>query len=208
MTTRGHGYAAALAAVVVVSVLVTGCAGEPAAPPQIPPTVTAAANVHHQDARITLPVTVGIAFHHPTLANSAEYQVLFTVQQAMRAMVQAEYTSNGQDSELAQYWFGIGLTAVDTQVKQWISRQQQPVGVIVLENTNYTAQSAKNPAKVTLCADWSHVFRGDTRTHVVGPAVQPKGVKATYEQMDLARAADGRWRVNTLLLTPNSRLCP
>ena len=209
MTRKGRGYAVVLAAgaiVLAVSTLAAGCASAPADPPQIPPAAQAAEQ--HQDARITLPVTVGVAFHHPTLANRTEYAVLFTVQQAMRSMVQAEYSSNGQDTELTEYWSGGGLKAVQTQIKDWVSHQQQPVGVIVLDNTKYTPASGTRPASVTFCADWSHVVRGESRTHVVGAAVQSKGAHPTYEQLGVARGTDKHWRVNSLSSAANSAKCP
>ena len=207
MTRKGRGYAVVLAAGALafgMSALVAGCASAPADPPQIPPAAPAA---EHQDQRITLPVTVGVAFHHPTLSNRAEYAVLFTVQQAMRSMVQAEYSSSGQDTALSEYWTGTGLTGVQTEIKQWVAHQQQPVGVIVLENTKYTPASGTRPAKVSFCADWSHVVRGESRTHVVGAAVQSKGAHPTYEQLGVARGKDKHWRVSSLSLAPNSGKC-
>jgi len=203
----------------VLAVFAAGCAAAPAAPPQIPPTVGAtvgatagatvsatAAAVHH-DTRITLPVTVGLAFHHPALSDHTEYEVLFTVQQAMRAMVQAEYSTGARDSQLAQYWSGAGLTAVNAEIKQWTAHKQQPVGVIVLDDTGYTAASGHRAAAVGFCADWSDVVRGETRTHVVGTAVQAKGVRPTYERLALERAPDRRWRVVSVQLSPDSPRC-
>ena len=207
MTSKGRGYRAVLAAgalAVATSALLAGCAAAPADPPQIQPAAPAA---EHQDARITLPVTVGVAFHHPNLSNHTEYAVLFTVQQAMRSMVQAEYSATGQDTELAQYWSGSGLTAAQTQIKQWVGHQQQPVGMIVLDDTKYTAASGKRPATVSFCADWSHVVRGESRTHVVGSAVQSKGARPAYEQLGVARGTDKHWRVSSLSITPNSSQC-
>lgn len=205
MTSTVRRGAVAAAAAAALALFAAGCAAEPADPPQIPPTTTAAAV--HQDARITLPVTVGIAFHHPNLSDRTEYEVLFTVQQAMRAMVQAEYSNTGTDSEVGQYWTGPGLSAVDVQIKQWIGQKQQPVGMIVLEDTRYTAAAAHRPAAVSFCADWSHVVRGETKTHVVGAAVQAKGAKPTYERLGLIRGTDKRWRVESLALSPNSSHC-
>lgn len=190
-----------------VALLAAGCASAPRPTPQIPPTLSSSATARHQDARITLPVTVGIAFHHPSMKDRTEYEVLFTVQQAMRAMVQAEYSNTGQDSELAQYWSGAGLTAVDAQIGQWVAHKQQPVGMIVLEDTTYTPASGHRPAQVGFCADWSDVVRGEARTHVVGAAVQAKGTKPTYEELRLSRAADHRWRVVAMQLSPDSPRC-
>jgi hypothetical protein len=61
---------------------------------------------------------------------------------------------------------------------------------------------------VSFCADWSKVVRGETRTHVVGAAVQAKNAKPTYERLGLTHATDKRWRVNSLALSPNSPKCP
>lgn len=188
----------------VLALTLAGCSAAPSAPPQIPPTATTAP---HEDSRITLPVTVGVAFHHPTLSDHTEYAVLFTVQQAMRSMVQAEYSNTGQDAELSQYWTGSAMTAVDTQIKQWIAKKQQPVGMIVLEDTSYASSRAGRDAAVSFCADWSHVVRGESRTHVVGAAVQSKGARPTYERLSLVRGSDKRWRVVSLNLTPDSIRC-
>jgi hypothetical protein len=182
-----------------------GCAKEPADPPQIQPTTVTA---EHQDQRITLPVTVAVAFHHPVLATHTEYAVLFTVQQAMRSMVQAEYTGNGQDPQLAEYWTGSGLTSVTTQIKQWTGHQQQPVGTIVLENTQYSPVVGGRTANVSFCADWSHVVRGESRTHVVGAAVQTKAEHSSFERLGLTRQPDRRWKVSSLNVTPNAPQCP
>jgi len=188
-----------------VAALAAGCAKAPADPPQIQPaTVTA----QRQDQRITLPVTVAVAFHHPVLSTRTEYAVLFTVQQAMRAMVQAEYAGNGQDPQLADYWTGAGLSSVTTQIKQWTGHQQQPVGTIVLENTQYSQPIGGHSAKVGFCADWSHVVRGESRTHVVGTAVQAKTAHSTYEQLGLTRQPDRRWKVSSLTAIPNAPQCP
>jgi hypothetical protein len=205
VTRLGRGCAAVLVAGVLAATA-AGCAKTPADPPLIEPATTTAAA--HQDSRITLPVTVDVAFHHPNLSNHAEYVVLFTVQQAMRSMVQAEYSNDGQDAELAQYWTGDGLTAVQTQIREWTGHQQQPVGMIVLENTTYTPAAGNQPAKVGFCADWSHVVRGESRTHVVGSTVQSKGIHAAYEELGVARGADHHWRVESLSITPNSPKCP
>lgn len=200
-----------LAAVATASALAAaaGCSSTPAAPPPIPPTTSGApAAAVHADARITLPVTVGLAFHHPLLADRGEHEVLFTVQEAMRAMVQAEYTPDGKDPELAQYWEGTGLAEASAQIRPWVAHREQPVGVIVLSDTRYTPPTRHAPATVSFCADWSDVVRGDSRTHVVGAAVQPKNMRPSYEQLALRRADDGRWRVVSLLVTPDSPRCP
>lgn len=207
------GAASTLAAAALASAL-AGCSSTPATPPPIPPTTAGVATTPgmkaaavHQDARITLPVTVGLAFHHPTLANRDEHAVLFTVQEAMRAMVQAEYTADGHDPELAQYWQGRGLAEATAQIRPWVTHRQQPVGVIVISQTEYRAPVKRGPARVSFCADWSDVVRGDSRTHVVGTAVQPKTVRPSYEQLTLRRGSDGRWRVTSLSVTPNSAHC-
>jgi hypothetical protein len=150
-----------------------------------------------------------VAFHHPVLATHTEYAVLVTVQQAMRAMVQAEYQApTAPDPELSEYWTGSGLSSVSTQIKQWTGHQQQPVGTIVLENTAYSPIKGGHAARVSFCADWSHVVRGESRTHVVGAAVQAKTAHASYEQLGLAKQADRRWKVNSLTVTPNAPQCP
>lgn len=204
MTRTGRRRVGVLA-VGAVAALTAACAKSPPDPPQIQPTAVTA---QHQDQRITLPVTVAVAFHHPVLANRTEYAVLFTVQQAMRSMVQAEYAGTGPDPQLGQYWTGTGLTTVSTQIRQWTGRQQQPVGTIVLENTQYSPIKAGYSAKVSFCADWSHVVHGDSRTHVVGASVQAKGTHGAFEQLGVARQTDRRWRVDSLMIMPNAPQCP
>jgi len=208
-TKRPSGPLLAVVATASALVAAAGCASTPASPPPIPPPATAGATAAavHQDARITLPVTVGLAFHHPLLASRAEHEVLFTVQQAMRAMVQAEYTADGHDAELTQYWEGVGLAEATAQIRPWVANREQPVGVIVLSDTQYAAPSDHGPARVSFCADWSDVVRGDSRTHVVGAAVQPKSVHPSYEELGLRRSHDGRWRVVSLTVTPDSPHC-
>jgi hypothetical protein len=205
MRSRGTAISAFALLAGAIALTASGCSAAPSAPPQIAPTATPAA---HLDSRITLPVTVGVAFHHPELADRTEYAVLFTVQQAMRSMVQAEYSATGEDGELGQYWSGPALSAVQTQIKQWVAQKQQPVGMIVLEDTQYLANGAGRGAAVSFCADWSHVVRGESRTHVVGAAVQAKGAHPTYERLGLIRGKDRRWHVVTLDLTPNAPQCP
>ena len=204
MVTRTGRRCVAALALGAVTMLAAGCAQSPADPPQIQPTTVAAAR---QDQRITLPVTVAVAFHHPALATHTEYAVLYTVQQAMRSMVQAEYAGTGQDPQLAQYWTGSGLTAVTTQIRQWTGHQQQPVGTIVLENTQYTPAKSGRAASVTFCADWTHVVRGESRTHVVGAAVQSKTANASLERLSLAQTGH-RWKVDGLTVVPNASQCP
>lgn len=208
MKARGTAIPAFAVLAGVVGLTAGGCSAAPSAPPQIAPTTASAAT--HVDSRITLPVTVGVAFHHPGLADRTEYAVLFTVQQAMRSMVQAEYSLDGRDGELGQYWSGTALNAVGEQIKQWVASRQQPVGMIVLEDTRYSpnrAGRAATAAGVSFCADWSHVVRGESRTHVVGAAVQAKGARPTYERLGLVRGTDRRWHVVTLNLAPNSPQC-
>ncbi|HTJ72835.1 MAG TPA: hypothetical protein VL551_35185 [Actinospica sp.] len=205
MTRTGRRYTGVFAAGAMAA-LAAGCAQTPADPPLIQPTTAAVAA--HQDQRITLPVTVAVAFHHPALADRTEYAALFTVQQAMRSMVQAEYTGSGQSPELAEYWTGSGLTTVTAQIRQWTAHQLQPVGTIVLEDTAYTPVKAGRSAKVSFCADWSHVVRGESRTHVVGTAVQAKNVRPTYEELGVSRQPDRRWKVDSLTVTPNAPRCP
>ena len=52
------------------------------------------------------------------------------------------------------------------------------------------------------------MVRGESRTHVVGAAVQAKSVHSTYEQLGVTHQSDRRWKVGSLTLMPNAPQCP
>lgn len=184
---------------------IAGCASEPRPTPDISPTAATAGQV---DERITLPATVGLAFTHPPPSSRVEHQILYTVQQSVRAQLHAEYGSGASDPLLPVYWSGSALSAIKNNVTSWASEHEQPVGVIVVSNTTYTRPGTNGKATVSYCASWRHVVRGNARTHVVGPTVQKPGTPGTYTALTLARNTTGRWQVSGIRQTEHSPECP
>jgi hypothetical protein len=180
-----------------------GCASAPRPTPDISPTAAAAPI----DERITLPTTMGLAFKHPLPSNKIEHQVLYTVQQSVRAQLHAEYGAGSNDPLLQVYWSGAALTAIRHDVSTWSAKHQQPVGVLVVSNTTYSPPNAAGKATVSFCTNWRHVMRGDEKTHVVGPAVQKANTPGTFTTLTLARAGDGRWKVSNMTETAHSPKC-
>ena len=181
-----------------------GCASAPRPTPDISPTAVAAP----VDERITLPTTMGLAFKHPRPADRVEHQVLYTVQQSVRAQLHAEYGTGAKDPLLSVYWSGAALTTVKHDVSSWSVKHQQPVGVLVVSNTIYTPPNAAGKATVSFCTSWRHVMRGDAKTHVVGPAVQKPGTPGTFTTLTLTRAGDGHWQVSNMTEAAHSPKCP
>lgn len=184
---------------------VAGCASEPRPTPDISPTAAAVGQV---DERITLPTTMGLAFTHPLPASRVEHQILYTVQQSVRAQLHAEYGSGASDPLLPVYWSGSALAAIKSNVTSWASEHEQPVGVLVVSNTTYTPPDATGKATVSYCANWRHVVRGNARTHVVGSTVQKPGTPGTYTALTLGRNTAGRWQVSGIRQTEHSPKCP
>ncbi|MBS2964322.1 hypothetical protein KGA66_14775 [Actinocrinis puniceicyclus] len=181
---------------------VAGCNSAPRPTPDISPTAVAAP----VDERITLPTTMGLAFKHPRPTNRIEHQVLYTVQQSVRAQLHAEYGAGSKDPLLGVYWSGSALSTVRHEVTGWSARHQQPVGVLVVSNTVYTPPDATGKATVSFCASWRNVMRGDAKTHVVGPAVQKAGTPGTYTALTLTRAAS-HWQVSNVTEAAHSPKC-
>ena len=182
---------------------VAGCTSAPRPTPEISPTAVAAPI----DERITLPTTMGLAFKHPLPKDRVEHQVLYTVQQSVRAQLHAEYGTGSRDPLLRIYWSGAGLTAIRHEVSSWSAKHQQPVGVLVVSSTSYTPPNAAGKATVSFCTSWRHVMRGDAKTHVVGPPVQKANTPGTFTVFVLSRAADGHWQVSNMTETAHSPKC-
>lgn len=196
--------AVALALLVPLSAA-TACASEPRPTPDLSPTAPAAGPV---DERITLPTTMGLAFDHPRLANRTEHQILYTVQQSVRAQLHAEYGAGAADPLLPAYWSGSALTAIKTDVAAWTAKHEQPVGVLVVSNTTYMAPGTAGKATVSYCANWRHVVRGNATTHVVGSAVQKPDTPGTYTTLTLSRDQHSRWQVSGMKQAEHSPKCP
>ena len=202
-TTVAVSTAAGVAACAVLS----GCSSSPAPTPELSAVPNSpGAGPGYQDSRITLPETVDLSFHHPQLTGRTEHEVLFTVQQALRAQLHAEYSTN-TDPLLAVYWSGSALAAAHDEIAVWLKKGEQPVGVLVITNTAYTEPNSAGVAGVTYCASWSDVVAGKADTHVVGGAVQPTGSPGTYTALTLTRAAGHRWQIMTLTATADSPRC-
>jgi hypothetical protein len=179
------------------------CSSAPQPTPELSPTAVAAP----VDQRITLPTTMGLAFNHPKPGNRTEHQVLYTVQQSVRAQLHAEYGSGPSDPTLSAYWSGGALDAVRNDVSSWAKVGEQPVGVLVVSRVTYTPPDPAGTAVVSYCASWQNVLRGNATTHVVGSAVQKAGTPGTYTTLTLTRAANGRWKVSGLTEAAHSSTC-
>jgi hypothetical protein len=183
------------------------CASAPSPTPDISPTAAVAPH----DERITLPQTMGLALRHPTPADRTEHQILYTVQQAIRSQLHAEYGPGAKDPLLTAYWSGDGLAAVQRDVTAWTKHGEQPVGVLVVSNVSYSPPGADGKATVSYCANWQNVNRGNAATHVVGAAVQQRGTAGTYTTLTFARntgTRGGRWKVTAMAESPKSPRCP
>jgi hypothetical protein len=180
-----------------------GCASVPQPTPELSPTAAAALT----DQRITLPTTMGLAFDHPRPGNRVEHQVLYTVQQSVRAQLHAEYGPGAADPLLSTYWSGDGLAAVRADVASWAKQDEQPVGVLVLSDMTYTPPDDSGHAAVSYCASWQNVVRGNATTHVVGSVVQKAGTPGTYTTLTVQRAGDGRWQVSKMAEAAHSSKC-
>jgi len=182
---------------------VASCSSAPQPTPEISPTAVAAL----LDQRITLRTTMGLAFNHPQPGNRTEHQVLYTVQQAVRAQLHAEYGAGTADALLSAYWSGNALAAVRSDVASWAKQGEQPVGVFVVSDMTYTPPDATGKAIVSYCANSLNVLRGNATTHVVGSAVQKAGTPGTFTTLTLARAANGRWQVSDMAEAAHSAKC-
>ena len=197
----------AAAAGVAACALLAACSSAPAQAPELSGVGNAGAGPGYQDTRITLPETVDLSFHHPQTTDRIEHEVLFTVQQALRAQLHAEYGTDN-DPLLAVYWSGPALASARNAISGWIKKGEQPVGVLVVTSTDYTAPNTAGVAGVSYCASWADVVTGKSDTHVVGSAVQPNGTAGTYTTLSLTRADGHRWRVMSLNATAGSAHCP
>lgn len=193
-----------LTALVLSAAGITGCSAEPRPTPELSPVAPAVT----AGPRVALPVTVEIVFHHPRPADRTAFEVLYAVQQALRAQLHAEYGPGAKDPLLAAYWSRDALAAARREVAAWVGHGQQPVGVLSVTQTSYSSPIADRPATVSFCADWSGVARGNATLHLVGPAVQKHGAFGTFNVMTVSQDADGRWRVAQLKQTSDSPDCP
>jgi hypothetical protein len=198
----------------VLGVIATGlgvgaaaCAAAAAPIPEITPGGTPNGPAAHSDTRITLPITMSLSFEHPTPTTRTEHEVLYTVQQALRAELHAEYGTGTDDPMLSQYWTDSGLTSAQSNVTAWVARDEQPVGVLVVTGTSYLAPDAAGTATVSFCVGWTDVLRGDTKTHLVSSPVQKPGTPGTFTVVSLNRAADHRWRAARRTETLRSARC-
>jgi hypothetical protein len=201
------------AAAAAAGALLGGCASAPAPAPELTGLAgNAGVGPGYHDTRITLPETVSLSFHHPQQTGRTEHEVLFTVQQALRSQLYAEYSGSGPGNTplLATYWSGSALTAAQNEIAGWQKKHEQPVGVLVITDTSYTAPNASGTAQVSYCANWADVLAGNADTHVVGNAVQPSGTQGTYTTLTLTRTGTHghHWQVQNLAATANSAHCP
>lgn len=162
---------------------------------------------------ITLPVTIGISFQHPASVNQTEQQILYTVQQAMSSLLHAEYGPGAADPLLAEYWSDGALNRARAKAASWVTAYRQPVGVVALTHTNYTAPAAEpnvngSTATVSLCEGWQDVSEGNALTHVVEQPVQAPGTPGTFTVLTLTQSNGGFWTVSQDTQTARSLRCP
>lgn len=200
--------------------LLAGCTGAapatPAAAATVPrtgspspvPSSSQLGPTAHSDSRITLPTTMTLSFERPIGATRTEHEVLYTVQEALRAELEADYEDDAAGQVLAQFWSGPGLASARAAVASWTTRGEQPVGVLRITRTSYRAPDSTGAASVTYCAGWNDVLRGDARTHTLNSAVQRAGTAGVFTTMTLHRAApDHRWLVTRRTETIRSPRC-
>jgi hypothetical protein len=193
-----------MAWLVVAAAIAAGCAGTPQPTPELSPTAVTAPRL---DQPIALPETIGISFRHPRPASQTEHQILYTLQQSLRAQLHAEYGPGASDPLLGAYWSGSALAAVRREVSEWTDRGEQPVGVLDVTQTSYSFVPAGGPVTVSYCASWADVARGNATTHLVGSPVQKRGTAGTYTALTVVRATDGRWRVTDISEVVRSPAC-
>jgi hypothetical protein len=197
--TAGLGLGSALA--------VAGCAAAAAPRPAPVPTGAPLGPAAHSDSRITLPITMSLSFDRPVASTRTEHEVLYTVQEALRSELDAEYDAAAAGPILPEFWSGSALASAQANIASWADRGEQPVGVLRITGTAYQAPDAAGSAAVTYCAGWTDVLRGDARTHTLSSAVQRPGTAGTFTVLALHRATDHRWRVTRRAETVLSSRC-
>lgn len=165
----------------------------------------------YQDTRITLPETVDLSFPRLQKTDRIEHEVLFTVQQALRAQLHAEYTANtATDPLLAVYWSGSALASAQGEIAAWTKKGEQPVGMLVITDPAYTPPNPAGVAAVSYCASWADAptVAAKASTPVVADPVQPTATATgTYTTLSLTRAGGHRWQVMTLDTPAGSARC-
>jgi hypothetical protein len=165
----------------------------------------------YQDTRITLPETVDLSFPRMQKTDRTEHEVLFTVQQALRAQLHAEYTANtATDPLLAMYWSGSALASAQGEIAAWTKKGEQPVGMLVITNPAYTAPNPSGVAAVSYCASWADAptVTATASAPVVADPVQPTAAATgTFTTLSLTRTGGHRWQVMTLDSAAGSAHC-
>ncbi len=158
------------------------------------------------DERITLPTTMGLTFNRPRPGSRVEHQILYTVQQSVRAELHAENGSGSSDPLLPIYWSGSALAAIRSDVASRVSRHEQRVGTLVVSDMTYTPPAA-GKATVSYCSTWRNEVRGNASKHIGGSAAQGPGAAGTFTTLTLTRGMRGRWQVSGIKQTEHSPRC-
>jgi hypothetical protein len=169
----------------------------------------------YQDTRITLPETVDLSFPRVPKTDRIEHEVLFTVQQALRAQLHAEYTAaTPTDPLLAVYWSGSALASAQGEIAAWTKKGEQPVGMLVITNPAYTAPNPSGVAAVSYCASWADAptatvtATAEASAPVVAEPVQATAAPTgTFTTLSLTRTGGHRWQIMTLDAAAGSARC-
>lgn len=169
----------------------------------------------YHDSRITLPGTVSLSFPRVKSTDRTEHEVLSTVQQALRAQLHSAYTAgtaanSSADPLLSLYWSAPALAAAQNEMTAWVKKGRQPVGVLVITGTAYTAPDATGKSVVDYCANWSGQAAEKSGTHATRgttAAVPVVSTLGTYNTLALMRVDKHHWQVQTLAASKNSANC-
>ena len=182
-----------------------------AAPAAVPSSTSTKTTGYHalQHAGIQLPQTVSLSYAHPLSFNSTQHLVLWDVNQAVKAELNASYEkTSAATPDLKRYWTGPGYAAAHDWATAWISAEEQPVGRVVITGTEVTSLTSAQ-STVTYCENLSMVYRGMVRTHAIKGRVQPEHTNGTFVTLTLVPTLtkDG-WQVSQEQTVGLAPACP
>lgn len=167
---------------------------------------------HHgkQQQGIQLPNTITLAYDRtPTFQDLPHHIVLWSANQALRAMLAASYQkASAATPDLRRYWTGMGYTQAYDWAQAWIDTTSRPVGRVVVSAVNVDALTNMS-ATVSYCQDMSAVIRGDAKTHTGGKALQPPHSDGERVVLTLVpTGTKGMWQVANEAVAYGSAACP